>query len=47
VKVIQKVVEPENIDAARELIIQDRYVTYREIAASFGISSTSREKGLF
>ena len=26
-------VVPENIDAVRELIMQDRHVTYREIAA--------------
>ena len=31
----------ENIDAERELIMQDRHVTYREIKASLGISSTS------
>ena len=31
----------ENIDAVRELIMQDRHVTYREIKASLGISSTS------
>ena len=31
----------ENIDAVRELIMQDRNVTYREIEASLGISSTS------
>ena len=31
----------ENIDAVRELIMQDRHVTYREIEASLGISSTS------
>ena len=35
------VVVPENIDAVRELIMQDRHVTYREIEASLGISSTS------
>ena len=33
------VVVPENIDVVRELIMQD--VTYREIKASLGISSTS------
>ena len=32
---------PENIDAVRELLMQDRYVTYREIEASLGISSNS------
>ena len=31
----------ENIDAVRELIMPDRHVTYREIEASLGISSTS------
>ena len=31
----------ENIDAVRELIIQDRHVTYCEIEASLGISSTT------
>ena len=31
----------ENIDAVRELILQDRHVTYREIEASLGISSNS------
>lgn len=34
-------VVPENIDAVRELIVQDRHVTYREIEASLGISTTS------
>ena len=28
---------PENIDAVRELIMQDRHVTYREIQASLGV----------
>lgn len=32
---------PENIDAVRELVMEDRHVTYREIAASLGISMTS------
>ena len=32
---------PKNIDAARELIIQDCHVTYRDIETSLGISSTS------
>ena len=32
----------DNIDAVRELIMQVRYVTYREIEASLRISSTSR-----
>lgn len=31
-------VVPENIDAVRELIKEDRHVTYREIEASLGIS---------
>ena len=31
----------ENIDAVRGLIMQDLHVTYREIEASLGISSTS------
>ena len=35
------VVVRENIDAVRELIMQDRHVTYREIKASLGSSSTS------
>ena len=34
-------VAPENIDAVRELIMQDRHVTYREIEAFLGISSTN------
>ena len=34
-------VVPENIDAVLELIMQDRHLTYREIEASLGISSTS------
>ena len=34
-------VVPANIDAVRELIMQDRHVTYREIEATLGISSTS------
>ncbi|XP_037958961.1 uncharacterized protein LOC119688351 [Teleopsis dalmanni] len=34
-------VVPENIDAVRELIMQDFHVTYREIEVSFGISPTS------
>ena len=31
----------ENIDAVRELIMQDLHVTYREMAACLGVSSTS------
>ncbi|XP_037944009.1 histone-lysine N-methyltransferase SETMAR-like [Teleopsis dalmanni] len=34
-------VVPENIDAVRELIMQDRHVIYREIEASLGISPIS------
>ena len=34
-------VVPENIDAVRELIMQDRHVTYREIETCLGISPTS------
>ena len=34
-------VESENIDAVRELIMQDRHVIYREIKAFLGISPTS------
>ena len=34
-------VVPENIDALRKLIMQDRHVTYREIEASLEISFTS------
>jgi [histone H3]-lysine36 N-dimethyltransferase SETMAR len=37
-------VVPENIDAVRQLIKEDRHVTYREIQASLGISGTSVEK---
>ena len=35
------VVVPENINAVLEVTIQDRHITYREIEASLGISSTS------
>ncbi|CAH1982876.1 unnamed protein product [Acanthoscelides obtectus] len=34
----------ENVDAVRKLIIEDRYVTYREIEASLKISKTSIQK---
>lgn len=34
------VVLPENIDIVREMIKLDRHVTYREIEASLGMSST-------
>jgi hypothetical protein len=37
-------VTPENIDAWRELIIQDHHVTYREIQAFLNISMTSINK---
>ena len=40
----KSIVVPENIDAVRELIMQDRHVTYREIEASLGISMTSIHK---
>lgn len=43
----KSVVLPENIDAVRELIMQDRHVTYREIKASLGISMTSIHKILY
>ena len=36
----KSVVVPENIDAVRELVLQDRHVTYREIEGYLGISST-------
>ena len=35
------VVVAETIDAVRQLILQDRYVTYREIKTTLGISGTS------
>lgn len=34
-------VTPENIDAVRKLIEEDRHVTYQEIQATLGISGTS------
>ena len=34
-------VVPENIDAVRELIMQDRHVTYRELELCWGIFSSS------
>lgn len=37
----ETVVMPANIDAVRQLTKEDRYVTYREIQASLGISGTS------
>ena len=38
------VVTPENIDAVRKLIEQDRHVTYFEIEATLDISATSIRK---
>ena len=37
----KSVVVPETIYAVRELIFQDRHVTYREIETTLGISGTS------
>ena len=37
----KSVVGPENINTVQKLIMQDRHVTYCEIKATFGISSTS------
>ena len=37
----KSVVVPETIDTVRELIMQDRHVTYREIETSLGISMNS------
>ena len=37
----KSVVRPENINAVQKLIMQDRHVTYCEIEATLGISSTS------
>ena len=37
----KSVVVPETIDAVRQLVLQDRYVTYREIETTLGISGTS------
>lgn len=37
----KSVVVQQNIDAVRQLVMQDRHVTYREIEASLGISMTS------
>lgn len=34
----------ENVDAVRQLIVEDRHVTYREIEASVGISGTTIQK---
>ena len=35
------VVVPETIDAMRQLILQDRHVSYREIETTLGIIGTS------
>lgn len=40
----RSVTVPENIDAVQKLIMQDRHVTYCEIEAALGISSTSIHK---
>ena len=37
----KSVVVPETIDAVRQLILQDRHVTYSEIQTTLGISGTS------
>ena len=37
----KSVVVPETIDAMRQLILQDRHVTYREIRTTLSISGTS------
>ena len=37
----KSVVVPETIDAGRQLITQNRHVTYREIETTLGISGTS------
>ena len=37
----KSVAVPETIDAMRQLILQDRHVTYREIETTLGISGTS------
>ena len=37
----KSVVVPETIDVVRQLILQDRHVTYREIETTLGISGTS------
>ena len=36
----KSVVVPETINAVRQLILQDRHVTYREIKTTLGISGT-------
>ena len=37
----KSVIVPETIDVVRQLILQDRHVTYREIGTTVGISGTS------
>ena len=37
----KSVVFPETIDAVRQLILQDRHVTYREIETTLGIIGSS------
>ena len=37
----KSVVVPETIDAVRQVILQDRHVTYHEIETTLGISGTS------
>ena len=37
----KSVVVPETIDDVRQLILQDRHVTYRKIETTLGISGTS------
>ena len=38
----KSVVVPETIDDVRQLILQDRHVTYRKIEITLGISGTSQ-----
>ena len=38
---LKSVVVPETIDAVRQLIFEDRHVSYREIETTLGISGTS------
>ena len=37
----KSVVVPETIDAMRQLILQDRHMTYREIETTLGINETN------
>ena len=39
--VLQSAVVPKTIDAVRQLILQDHYVTYREFETTLGISGTT------